>query len=102
VGLAGALPLPTAPLAILLAEPDNILVLGALVAGYLYDRTCPIVVLPGDHPVTIATGDRVEVRGDLVTLVRPRPLQVDGAPDPGQGDPVPGPSEEAGRLAGET
>jgi uncharacterized protein len=68
--LAEAIRLGTAPLAILLAEPDNILVLGALVAGYLYDRTCPIVVLPGDHPVIIATGDRVEVQGDLVTLVR--------------------------------
>ena len=40
----------TAPAAILLAEPDEILVLGALVAEYLYGRTCPIVVLPADRP----------------------------------------------------
>ncbi len=79
--LAEAIRLGTAPLAILLAEPDEILVLGALVAGYLYGRTCPIVVLPGDHPVAIATGDQVEVHGDLVTLAGPRPVQVDGAPD---------------------
>ena len=78
--LAEAIRLGTAPLAILLAEPDEILVLGALVAGYLYARTCPIVVLPGDHADAIATGDRVEVHGDLVTVVRSqaRPRKLDG------------------------
>ena len=59
--LAEAIHLGTAPLAILLAEPDEILVLGALVAEYLYERTCPILVLHGD---AIATGDHVEVQGD--------------------------------------
>jgi len=44
--LAESIRLGTAPLAILLADPDEILVLGALVAEYLYGRTCPIVVLP--------------------------------------------------------
>ena len=68
--LAEAIRLGTAPVAILLAQPDEILVLGALVAEYLYARTCPIVVLPGDHAGAIATGDRVEVGRDLVTLVR--------------------------------
>ena len=48
--LAESIRLGTAPLAILLAEPDEILVLGALVAEYLYGRTCPIVVLPADPP----------------------------------------------------
>ena len=48
--LAEAIRLGTAPLAILLAEPDEILVLGALVAEYLYGRTCPIVVLPRLRP----------------------------------------------------
>ena len=82
--LAEAIRLGTAPLAILLAEPDEILVLGALVAGYLYARTCPIVVLPGDHAGAIATGDRVEVHGDLVTEDRAQAR-----------------SEEPGRPAGE-
>ena len=79
--LAEAIRLGTAPLAILLAEPDEILVLGALVAGYLYARTCPIVVLPGDHAGAIATGDRVEVHGDLVSVVRSqaRPRNLDGS-----------------------
>jgi predicted aconitase with swiveling domain len=64
--LAEAIRLGTAPQAILLGEPDDILVLGALVADYLYDRTCPIVVLPGG---AIATGDLVEVHGDRVRVV---------------------------------
>jgi predicted aconitase with swiveling domain len=74
--LAEAIRLRTAPLAILLAEPDEILVLGALVAGYLYGRTCPIVVLPDAAGGTIATGDQVAVSGQQVTLARSRPPPV--------------------------
>jgi predicted aconitase with swiveling domain len=62
--LAEAIRLGTAPLAILLAEPDEILVLGALVAEYLYERTCPILVLPEGARGAIATGDHVAVSGD--------------------------------------
>jgi 2-haloacid dehalogenase len=69
--LAESIRLGTAPLAILLADPDEILVLGALVAQYLYERTCPIVVLPDGAPGTIATGDPLEVHGNRITLVRP-------------------------------
>jgi 2-haloacid dehalogenase len=69
--LAESIRLGTAPLAILLADPDEILVLGALVAQYLYERTCPIVVLPDGAAGTIATGDQVEVHGDRITLPRP-------------------------------
>jgi 2-haloalkanoic acid dehalogenase type II len=90
--LAESIRLGTAPLAILLAEPDEILVLGALVAEYLYGRTCPIVVLPADHPATIATGDHLEVHGDRVTLVRPRAVPAAGERDPGRPGPVPGSS----------
>jgi uncharacterized protein len=54
--LAEAVRLDTAPAAILLAEPDEILLLGALVAEYLYGRTCPILVLPEPAHATIATG----------------------------------------------
>jgi predicted aconitase with swiveling domain len=62
--LAEAIRLGTAPLAILLAEPDKILVLGALVADYLYERTCPVLVLPERADGAIATGDQVTVSGD--------------------------------------
>ncbi|HET8527055.1 MAG TPA: DUF126 domain-containing protein [Actinomycetota bacterium] len=48
----------TAPAAIIIAEPDPILALGAIVARELYARTIPIVVatVPG-----IRTGDDVAV-----------------------------------------
>ena len=69
--LAEAIRLGTAPLAILLAEPDEILVLGALVAEYLYERTCPILALPEGARGAIATGDHVAVSGDgTVTVTR--------------------------------
>jgi uncharacterized protein len=69
--LAEAIRLGTAPLAILLAEPDEILVLGALVAEYLYERTCPIAALPEDSRGAIATGDHVALSGDgTVTVTR--------------------------------
>ena len=69
--LAEAIRLGTAPLAILLAEPDEILVLGALVAEYLYERTCPILALPESARGAIATGDHVAVSGDgTVTVTR--------------------------------
>jgi predicted aconitase with swiveling domain len=55
--------------AILLAEPDEILVLGALVAEHLYGRTCPILVLPERAGGAIATGDQVSVSGDGTVTV---------------------------------
>jgi 2-haloacid dehalogenase len=78
--LAEAVRLGTAPAAILLAEPDEILLLGALVAEYLYGRACPILVLPETAHATIVTGDRVVVRGDRVALNRPPDPDGD-APD---------------------
>jgi len=96
--LAESIRLGTAPLAILLADPDEILVLGALVAEYLYGRTCPIVVLPADHPATIATGDHLEVHGDRVTLVQARAAPAAGERDPGRPGPGrPGPGTLDGR-----
>jgi uncharacterized protein len=83
--LAEAIRLGTAPLAILLAEPDEILVLGGLVAEYLYDRTCPIVVVPGAAHAAIATGDRVSVSGGRVTVARSqaRPAELGGPAEGG-------------------
>jgi uncharacterized protein len=93
--LAEAVRLGTAPVAILLAQPDEILVLGALVAEHLYARACPIVVLPEVTHATIATGDQVMVCGDRVTVTRSR-SRTDGGgggPEPGPpGDPTRGPS----------
>ena len=68
--LAEAIRLGTAPLAILLAEPDEILVLGALVAEYLYGRTCPILALPKGALGAIASGDQVAVSADGTVTVR--------------------------------
>jgi uncharacterized protein len=68
--LAEAIRLGTAPLGILLAEPDEILVLGALVAEHLYERTCPILVLPEGARGAIATGDQVAVSADGTVTVR--------------------------------
>jgi uncharacterized protein len=81
--LAEAIRLGTAPLAILLAEADAILVLGALVAEYLYGRTCPVVVLPDSARGTIATGDQVAVSGGRVTVARTEPPAEPGRPDDG-------------------
>jgi uncharacterized protein len=69
--LAESIRLGTAPLAIVLSQPDEILVLGALVADYLYGRTCPILVLSDGPADVIATGDQVELHGDWITVVRP-------------------------------
>jgi uncharacterized protein len=91
--LAEAIRLGTAPLAVLLAEPDEILVLGALVAEYLYERTCPIVVLPDAPADAIGTGDHVEVRGDRVWVTPARSRNRPGGwGDSGRPGPRPAPS----------
>lgn len=60
--LAEAVRAGTAPVGIVLAEPDVILTLGALVAGELYGRWCPVVVVSrADYP-SLASG--LEVRID--------------------------------------
>ena len=59
--LAEAIRAETAPLAVVLAQPDDILVLGALVARELYGRSCPIVVLDVEGYGAIATGDEMTV-----------------------------------------
>ena len=57
--LAEAIRLGVAPAAIVLARPDPILTVGALVARSLYGAVCPIVVCAIDD---IATGDRVNIK----------------------------------------
>ncbi|MBA3348994.1 MAG: DUF126 domain-containing protein, partial [Actinobacteria bacterium] len=46
--LAEAIRSGTAPAGIVLAEPDEIVVLGALVAAELYGSTIPVVIMGGD------------------------------------------------------
>jgi uncharacterized protein len=53
--LAEAIRLGTAPRGIVLASPDPILIVGAIVARSLYELSCPIVVCPIDGLTTGAT-----------------------------------------------
>jgi hypothetical protein len=59
--LAEAIRAGTAPVAIVLLEPDPILALGAIVARELYGRTIPVVVTP---EAAFRTGDLLTVRAD--------------------------------------
>ena len=58
--LAECLAAGTGPLAILLGEPDPILLVGAMVAAELGHARCPMVVI-GDARLRIATGDTVRI-----------------------------------------
>src|ERR687892_1894271 len=60
--LAEAIRAGTGPAAIVLAEPDGILVLGALVASMLYGTTTPVVVVDDGIYRALATEARVEIR----------------------------------------
>lgn len=57
--LAEAIRLGTGPCGIVLASPDPILIVGAIVARSLYELSCPIVVCPIDG---LATGDRLQIQ----------------------------------------
>jgi predicted aconitase with swiveling domain len=63
--LAEAIRAGTAPAAIVLAEPDPILALGAIVARELYGHSLPVVVI-ADPGVT--TGDRVSIRAEAARV----------------------------------
>lgn len=62
--LAEAIRLGTGPAAIVMVVPDEILLVGALVAEELYGITCPIVVADEDTYASIATGDMVHIHED--------------------------------------
>lgn len=51
----------TGPAAIVLTEPDPIILLGALVADELYGFSMPVVILPQDEFARLRTDDLVEV-----------------------------------------
>ena len=66
--LAEAIRLGTAPAAIVLSEPDPILVIGALVAQRLYARTCPIIeLIPADH-ARLAACITAEIASDSLII----------------------------------
>jgi uncharacterized protein len=62
--LAEAIRVGTAPAAMLLAEVDEILTVGAIVARTLYGHTCPIVILASEDMAAIETGAQVDVERD--------------------------------------
>jgi len=63
-----AVRLGNAPAAILLAEPDAILALGAAVARELYGVAPPVVVLDGDTYSRIRHNSHVEIMDGIVSL----------------------------------
>jgi hypothetical protein len=60
--LAESIRAGTGPVAIVLAEPDGILALGALVASKLYGRTTPVVVADDHTYRSIESGARLQIR----------------------------------------
>ncbi len=68
--LAESIRLRTAPAAILLGLPDEILALGAIVAEELYGLVMPIAVLTGAAWNEVAAAESVELRpsGELFVL----------------------------------
>ena len=54
----------TAPSAILLLEPDEIVTVGAIVADELYGESMPVVVLAEDRYSLLQTGQQVTVTPD--------------------------------------
>ncbi len=68
--LAEAIRLGTAPKAFVLAERDEIVALGSLVAEEIYGIITPIVVVDPTHMASIRTGDDLRIDGSTLT-VRP-------------------------------
>lgn len=64
--LAEAVRLGTAPAAILMQRPDEILVTGALVARELYDRTVPILLLDDDDYARAVVAESAAVSAEGV------------------------------------
>lgn len=69
--LLEAVRLSHAPAAIIMAETDGILALGAAVAREMYDRTPPVLVLAPHDYARIANGDQLEIRTDGTIICRP-------------------------------
>jgi predicted aconitase with swiveling domain len=68
--LAEAIRAGTAPAGIVLAEPDGIVVLGALVARELYGTTIPVVVVSAVDYARLVTGNHVVIEGARITIAK--------------------------------
>ena len=66
--LTEALRLGKGPAALVLKEADHIVVLGALVAGLMYDVSCPVVVADGPTYEKLHSGRPVDVDGGRVQV----------------------------------
>jgi predicted aconitase with swiveling domain len=66
--LAEAIRLGTAPVAIIMSEPDVIVTLGAMVAGELYGTSCPVVVVDPERFATLRTGLEIEIIDEGATV----------------------------------
>lgn len=62
-----------APAALLLAEPDEILTLGVLVAQALFGRSIPVLCVGREGFEQLSTGVWARIEGDTVTLSAERP-----------------------------
>lgn len=62
--LAEAIRLRTSPRAIIMVEPDYVILVGALAAEELYGTMCPVVVVQQDVYDSISTGDLIELHKD--------------------------------------
>ena len=67
--LAEAVRLATAPAALVLAEVDHILVVGALAARELYGRAPPVVTLQEPHYGRLRTGCQIALSADGTVTV---------------------------------
>lgn len=67
--LAEAVRLETAPAAIVLERPDDVIVAGSIVADELYGRTCPVVAVASI--AGLRTGARAIVEGDSLLIRGP-------------------------------
>jgi predicted aconitase with swiveling domain len=70
--LAEAIRAGTAPAGIVLARPDPIIVLGALVARELYESSVPVVVVDDQAYALIETGMHARIDGSRVHFMPPR------------------------------
>lgn len=61
----------SAPAAIVLHEPDEIIALGSLAAEAVYGRVTPVVVCAASEAACIATGDHIQLDGATMNVTAP-------------------------------
>jgi predicted aconitase with swiveling domain len=58
----------TGPAALVLGHPDSILAIGSIVAGRMYQRACPIVVLHPEGMAVLAGARHAHLQGGRIQL----------------------------------